>query len=149
MSRRLSNHTKELAKIRSDHFYSEFILGEAIKEFELEYGEYEKNTVRKALVISNGWYSPQKFPPEGHSKFVQNVIKELGQLLSQNASIKPLVDRVYSSPYRNWCWLAESPEDITTICEDSLIEQEYSDGDWDTEVGHNYIIGMCFEFSGG
>jgi len=149
MSRRISREIRECAKKTENHFYSEYILGDAIKEYELDYGEYFESNVRKALILSNGWYSEKKYPPAGHSDFVQNVIKEASSLLSQDSSLQPLINRISHSEYKNWCWLAEKPEDITTICQDALIQQKYSDGDWDTVCGFNYIIGICFEFGGG
>ena len=80
---------------------------------------------------------------------MQEIVKELSSILSQNASIKPLIQKISSSPYKNWCWIAEEGDDISMVCQDAVSQQNYSDGDWDTLIGYNYIIGMCFEFSGG
>jgi len=146
---KVSRRIKERARTIENHFYSEYILGQAISDYEMDYGKYVEAKVRKVLIISNGWYSKDKQPPNGHNAFVQKIIKETGQILSQEKSIEPLVDRIRNSEYKNWCWLAEKPEDITKICLESLLQQEYSDGDWDTLCGFNHIIGMCFEFSGG
>jgi len=149
MSRRVSQKIQEAAKRTEDHFYSEYILGQTIQDYELDHGQYIPDNIRKALILSNGWYSKKKYPPKGHSDFVQNIIKEASSLLSQDASLQPLIDEISYSVYKNWCWLAEKPEDITSICQDALIQQQYGDGSWDTVYGYNYIVGICFEFSGG
>jgi len=136
------------AKRIEEHFRSKYILGESIKEHIEFYGEYDERKVRVVLILSNGWYSKWKSPPDGHSQYVENLIAQVERALSSSLSIDTLIKENSLSIYNEWCWLAESDSDILSICFNAVREQMYSDGDWDTKVGRNYIIAICYEFSG-